>query len=48
MGSIIYTLVSDNSNDACDPHPFKIHMKIVERAMNNCYLGDETVQPGDH
>jgi hypothetical protein len=23
-------------------------MKIVERAMNNCYLGDETVHPGDH
>jgi hypothetical protein len=23
-------------------------MKIVERAMNNCYLGDGTVHPGDH
>jgi hypothetical protein len=28
--------------------PFKIHMKIVERVMNNCYSGDETVHPGDH
>jgi hypothetical protein len=40
--------ICDNSNDACDPHPFKIPMKIVERAMNNCYLGDGTVHPGDH
>jgi hypothetical protein len=23
-------------------------MKIVEHAMNNCYLGDGTVHPGDH
>jgi hypothetical protein len=23
-------------------------MKIVERAMNNCYLRDGTVHPGDH
>jgi hypothetical protein len=23
-------------------------MKIVDRAMNNCYLGDGTVHPGDH
>jgi hypothetical protein len=28
--------------------PFKIPMKIVERVMNNCYLGDGTVHPGDH
>jgi hypothetical protein len=27
---------------------FKIHMKIVERVMNNCYSGDGTVHPGDH
>jgi hypothetical protein len=44
--------ICDNSNDACDPHTesisFKIPMKIVERAMNNCYLGDRTVHPGDH
>jgi hypothetical protein len=36
------------SNDACDPISFKIPMKIVERAMNNCYLGDGTVHPSDH
>jgi hypothetical protein len=23
-------------------------MKIVERAMNKCYLGDGTVHPGDY
>jgi hypothetical protein len=23
-------------------------MKFVERAMNNCYLGDRTIHPGDH
>jgi hypothetical protein len=28
--------------------PFKIPMKIVERVMNNCYLGDGTVHPDDH
>jgi hypothetical protein len=33
--------ICDVSNDACAPHPFKIPMKIVKRAMNNCYLGDE-------
>jgi hypothetical protein len=36
------------SSDACAPHPFKIPMKIVERDMDNCYLGDGTVHPGDH
>jgi hypothetical protein len=40
--------IYDNSNGACDPHPFKIPIKIVERAMNNYYLGDGTVHPGDH
>jgi hypothetical protein len=42
----------DNSNDACDPHTksisFKIPMKIIEHPMNNCYLGDRTIHPGDH
>jgi hypothetical protein len=27
---------------------FKIAMKIVERVMTNCYLGDGTVHPGDY
>jgi hypothetical protein len=44
----ILSPIYDNSYDACAPHPFKIPMKIVERAMNNCYLGDGTVHPGDH
>jgi hypothetical protein len=38
----------DGSNDVFDPHPFKIPMKIVERVMNNCYLGDGTIRHGDH
>jgi hypothetical protein len=44
----ILSPICDVSNDACAPHPFKIPMKIVERAMDNCYLGDGTVHPGDH
>jgi hypothetical protein len=28
--------------------PFKIPMKIIERVMDNCYSGDETVHPGGH
>jgi hypothetical protein len=27
---------------------FKIPMKIIGRVMDNCYLGDGTVHPGDH
>jgi hypothetical protein len=44
----ILSPICDNSNDVCDPHPLKIPMKIVEHAMNNCYLGDGTVHPRDH
>jgi hypothetical protein len=44
----ILSPICDNSYDACAPHPFKIPMKIVKHAMNNCYLGDGTVHPGDH
>jgi hypothetical protein len=33
----ILSPICDNCNDACDPRSFKIPMKIVERAMNNCY-----------
>jgi hypothetical protein len=28
--------------------PFKIPMKNVKRVMNNCYLGEGTIHPGDH
>jgi hypothetical protein len=28
--------------------PFKIPIKIVERVLNNRYLGDGTVHPSDH
>jgi hypothetical protein len=44
----ILSPICDNSYDACAPHPFKIPMKIVYRAMNNYYLGDGTVHPGDY
>ena len=44
----ILSPICDNSYDACAPHPFKIPMKIIERAMNNCYLGDGIVHPSDH
>jgi hypothetical protein len=44
----ILSPICHNSYDACAPHPFKIPMKIVERAMNNCYLGNGTVHRGDH
>jgi hypothetical protein len=44
----ILSPICDDSNNVCDPHSFKIPMKIVERAMNICYLGDGTIHPGDH
>jgi hypothetical protein len=39
----ILSPICDVSNDVCDPLSFKIPMKIVERVLNNCYLGDGTV-----
>jgi hypothetical protein len=44
----IISPICDDSYDVCDPHSFKIPMKIVERALNNCYLGDGIVHPGGH
>jgi hypothetical protein len=44
----ILSPICDNSNDVCDPHPFKIPMKIVEHAMSNCYLWDGIIHPSDH
>jgi hypothetical protein len=44
----ILSPICDKSNDVFDPRSFKIPIKIVERAMNNCYLGDGTVHPGEH
>src|SRR3954453_14079190 len=47
--------ICDSYKDACDISNkptesihFKIPMKIVDRVMSNCYLGDGTVHPGDH
>jgi hypothetical protein len=44
----ILSPMCDVSYDACASHPFKIPTKIVERAMDNYYLEDGTVHPGDH
>jgi hypothetical protein len=44
----ILSPICDDSNDVYGPRSFKIPMKIVERAMNNWYLGDGTIHPGDH
>jgi hypothetical protein len=44
----ILSPICDNSTDVCDPCSFKIPIKIVKHAMNNCYLGDGAVHPGDH
>jgi hypothetical protein len=44
----ILSPICDISSDVCDPRSFKIPIKIVEHALNNCYLGDGTVHPGDH
>jgi hypothetical protein len=44
----ILSPICDNSNNVCDPRSFKIPMKIVEHAMNNWYLGDGTIHPGNH
>jgi hypothetical protein len=44
----ILSPICGNSYAACAPHPFEIPMKIVECALNNCYLGNGTVHPGDH
>src|SRR3954452_10143512 len=43
-----YKDACDNSNKPTEIIPFKIPMKIVDRVMSNCYLGDGTVHPGDH
>src|SRR3954452_16015484 len=43
-----YKEACDNSNKPTESTPFKMPMKIVDRVMSNCYLGDETVHPGDH
>jgi hypothetical protein len=44
----ILSPICDDSNDVCDPRSFKIPMKTVECALNNYYVGDGTIHPGDH
>jgi hypothetical protein len=44
----ILSPICDVTNDVYDPHSFKIPIKIVERVLNNRYLGDGTIHPGDH
>ena len=40
--------ICDVSKPPTEIIPFKVPMKIVDRVMSNCYLGDGTVHPGDH
>src|SRR3954447_10689594 len=51
----IISPICDSYKDACDISnkptesiSCKIPMKIADHVMNNCYLGDGTVHPGDH
>jgi hypothetical protein len=44
--TVSVTVVDERPSAQLDP--FKIPMKIVERVMNNCYLGDGTVHPSDY
>ena len=44
----ILSPICDILNQPTENIPFKIPMKIVDRVMSNCYLGDGTVHPGDH
>jgi hypothetical protein len=48
FGGTTFTVTVVDEPPLAQLDPFKIPMKIVERVMNNCYLGDETVHPGDH
>jgi hypothetical protein len=48
FGSTTTTVMVVDEPQPAQLDPFKIPMKIVERVMNNCYLGDGTVHLGDH
>jgi hypothetical protein len=48
FGSTTVTVTVVDERPSAQLDPFKIPMKIVERVMNNCYLGDGTVHPSDH
>jgi hypothetical protein len=48
FGSTTATITVVDEPPSAQLDPFKIPMKIVKRVMNNCYLGDGTIHPGDH
>jgi hypothetical protein len=48
FGNTTTTIADVDEPPPAQLDPFKIPMKIVERVMDNCYLGDGTVHPGDH
>jgi hypothetical protein len=48
FGNTIATVTVVDEPPPAQLDPFKIPIKIVERVMNNCYLGYGTVHPGDH
>jgi hypothetical protein len=48
FGNTIATVTIEDEPPPAQSDHFKIPMKIVERVMNNCYSGDDTVHPGDY
>jgi hypothetical protein len=48
FGSTTATVTLVDEPPPAQLDPFKIPMKNVERVMNNCYLGDGPIHPGDH
>jgi hypothetical protein len=48
FGSTTATVMVVDEPPPAQLDPFKIPMKFVEHVMNNCYLEDGTVHPGDH
>jgi hypothetical protein len=48
FGNTIATVTVVDEPPPAQLDPFKIHMKIIEHVMNNCYSRDRTIHPGDH
>jgi hypothetical protein len=48
FGNTTTTVVDVEQPPPAQLDPFKIPTKIVEHVMDNCYLGDGTIYPGDH
>ena len=48
FGNTAATIMVVDEPPPAEVDPFKIHMKIVDRVMDNCYSGDGTVHPDNH